>query len=104
MHLHLKFSPSFLQFILPSAILYIPAFLSVLLPTYVRPVEQDDDDESISAPMAPLVNDRDRPGMGKSIDSYGTGSGMSIGGGGGGHNQAMYGKGGHSSYPTSRPI
>lgn len=34
-------------FILPSAILYIPPFCTVLLPTYVRPADQDDAD----APM-----------------------------------------------------
>ncbi|CAD6564078.1 MAG: hypothetical protein CYPHOPRED_001951 [Cyphobasidiales sp. Tagirdzhanova-0007] len=99
-------------FLLPSAILYIPAFLSVLLPTYVRPVEQDDDDDdSISAPMAPLVHQREPQGTGmgmgmhKSVESFRTGSGSTGASVGGSSNvQTMYGKGGYSSYPTSRPI
>jgi len=60
----------FPQFILPCAILYLPPFAVVLLPTYVKPKDQDDDE---SEPMAPLA----APGLpygnqqgGKSQESF----------------------------------
>lgn len=39
-------------FVLPSAIVMIPAYLSVLLPTYVRPADEDETEN----PMKPLVS------------------------------------------------
>ena len=49
--MRLMLSCDSLQFILPSFILYIPPFLVILLPTYVRPAEQDDDDNGQMHPL-----------------------------------------------------
>lgn len=71
-------SPRYPQYVLPCGILYIPAFLTVLLPTYVRPVEEDDDE---SAPMAPLASPHmpQSNSMNKSVESFGSGARTPVG-------------------------
>lgn len=58
---------SFAQFILPSALIYIPPFLVILLPTYVRPEEQDEAEGN--GQMHPLNNSHVGFGKLNEVDS-----------------------------------